>query len=263
MNDTSKLSKKERKELAKQERANLHAKESIKKYVVYGVVVLVILAVGYVWWNNRLDVPQELVIRDPGEIHQVDVVKGDPNAPVVLTEYSDFQCPACAAYYPMIMEMTEVFGDDLAFVYRHLPLKQIHFQAELAAQAAEAAGKQDMFWEMHDMLFDRQAEWSNNRGARNLFAQYAQDLGLDADRFARDMSSQEVRSKVEADYLNALSLRLDSTPTFFLQGERIANPASPDEFEALIAQALEDTTTSVDNMEHEFDQDGETLDQDE
>lgn len=96
----------------------------------------------------------------PNVISPDDWVQGDRNSKVVLIEYSDFQCPACAAYFPIIKQLNEEFDGKIAFVYRHYPLVNIHPYAEPMARAAEAAGKQGKFWEMYDMIFSKQAEWS-------------------------------------------------------------------------------------------------------
>jgi len=89
-----------------------------------------------------------------------DHYKGNPDAQVVLIEYSDFQCPACRAYIPIITSLIEQFPDDLVVVYRHFPLQSVHANARAAAEASEAAAKQGKFWEFHDILFDKQTEWS-------------------------------------------------------------------------------------------------------
>ena len=200
-------------------------------YIVLGIVGLGLF--GY-WWTNRVSVPQSHITRETSQIYEDDWVKGNRDASVILTEYSDFQCPACASYAFMMDELIEERGDSVAIVYRHLPLKQIHPQAVLAASAAEAAGMQGKFWEMHDLIFENQLKWSNNRSARNMFIEYAELLDLDIDQFKSDLNSPKVKSKVEGDYLNALSLRLQGTPSFFLNGERIENPASLDSLIQLI-----------------------------
>jgi len=162
-----------------------------------------------------------------------DFVQGNSAAPVTLIEYSDFQCPACASYYPFLKELMKQDGDRIQFVYRHFPLPQ-HKNAKLAAQAAEAAGKQNKFWEMHDLLFENQKDWAESRSADELFAGYASSLELDLDQFSRDLDTSEIKAKIEADYNGGVAAGVNSTPSFFLNGKKIENPRSLDEFEQLI-----------------------------
>lgn len=166
--------------------------------------------------------------------------KGARDAKVTLVEYSDFECGACAAYYPIVQALLEEFGAKVQFVYRHFPLRQIHASAEYAARASEAAGKQGKFWEMHDLLFEKQSEWSAVYSGTTIFEEYASVLGLDVARFANDMTSKEVGDKVERDYASGLKSGVNSTPTFFLNGKKIATPRSYAEFESIIKQALDE-----------------------
>lgn len=174
-----------------------------------------------------------------GAVSSSDNVKGSRESKVVLVEYSDFQCPACAAYYPLVKEAAKEFGGEAQFVYRHFPLSQIHGNAELAARAAEAAGKQGRFWDMHDMIFEKQSEWALEKNARELFTHYAESLGLDLERFGQDIDSSEVAAKVSDDYQGGLNSRVNSTPTFFLNGQKLQNPRSYDEFRTIIRKAID------------------------
>ncbi|MDP4009229.1 MAG: DsbA family protein, partial [bacterium] len=109
------------------------------------------------WTTSQKSVETEDVAREEAQmVRDTDQVKGSREARVVLVEYSDFQCPACQFYADWISQLAESFGEDIAIVYRHFPLRSIHQQAELAAVASEAASKQGMFWEYHDLLFERQ-----------------------------------------------------------------------------------------------------------
>jgi len=167
-----------------------------------------------------------------------DWVKGNREAKVVLIEYGDFQCPACAFYYPVLKKLSEEFGDKLAIVYRHFPLTSIHPNAKSAAFAAEAGGKQGKFWEMHNLIFENQSEWKDKRKPDEIFINYAQRLNLNIDQFKTDLASKEIRQKVENAYQNAVRLGLNSTPTFFLNGKKITNPRNYEEFKNLILQAI-------------------------
>ena len=142
------LSKKERREVRKQEKAEELAKDRQKRAArkaLGWVVVLGLIAVGaFAVISKRGSVNEAVNIED---VRAGDWIKGEEGAPVILIEYSDFQCPACAAYSGMVRELVAELPDKLVFVYRHFPLKSIHDNAEPAARAAEAAGKQDKFWE--------------------------------------------------------------------------------------------------------------------
>ncbi|HSG05801.1 MAG TPA: thioredoxin domain-containing protein, partial [Nitrospiria bacterium] len=163
--------------------------------------------------------------------------KGAEDSPVVLIEYSDFQCPACASYYPSLKLLTEEFGDRIRFVYRHFPLEQ-HVHAVPTARAAEAAGEQGKFWEMHDLLFENQRDWANKETAVDAFFQYAVDLGLDPVRFRKDFESPETGQAVEDDLNSGLGANVPGTPTFFLNGLQIENPKSHQEFRDVLRAAL-------------------------
>ncbi len=174
-------------------------------------------------------------------IDERDWIKGNKESPIVLIEYSDFQCVACANYYPLLKELASEFGDDVAFVYRHFPLRQIFPNAQIAGQAAEAAGKQGKFWEMHDMIFEGQRNWSRQRQgqAEETFASYAAALNLDIEQFKRDIHSKSVEDKVNSDYQSGVRAGVNSTPIFFLNGKRIQNPRSYEEFRKLIQAAID------------------------
>jgi len=164
-------------------------------------------------------------------------VKGGKEALATLIEYSDFQCPACGSYYPILKKVSEDLGAKVRFAYRHFPLPQ-HKNAKLAATVAEAAGKQGKFWEMHDLIFQNQSDWSEDKNAAVLFAKYAQDIDLDLARFQTDVASDEIKAKIENDYKSGVKAGVDSTPSFFLNGKKINNPRNYDEFKNAIEQAL-------------------------
>ncbi len=165
--------------------------------------------------------------------------KGNEEAKIILTEFSDFQCPACGAYYPIMKKVAEDFGDRVKFSYRHFPLKDIHPNSELAARVAEEAGLQGKFWEMHDVIFENQELWSASTNARQMFLTYAGVIGLDADRLEADIDSPEVADKVESDYQTGFTLQVFGTPTFFLNGVKLTpNPRSYDEFKIILETAL-------------------------
>lgn len=161
-----------------------------------------------------------------------DQIKGNPEAKTVLMEYSDFQCPACGAYSPIVKQIVEESKDKIVFAYRHFPLSQ-HRNAEAAALAAEAAGKQNKFWEIHDLIFEKQADWSESRNAEELFIKYAAELNLNIGQFKNDLILKEIKDKVKNDLRSGEEAGVNATPTFFLNGKKIA-PRSYEEFKQLI-----------------------------
>lgn len=174
------------------------------------------------------------ISKEPPPVKADDWTKGNPQAENILIEYSDFQCPACRIYHPIIQQLIEKYPDQILFVYRHFPLIQIHQNAELAARAAESAGKQGKFWEMHNLLFERQDEWAKSSKAEELFIQYAQSLNLDVQKFVQDLNSEEIKKKTQKALEEAISLGLNSTPTFFLNGKQITPSPSLSSFESLL-----------------------------
>jgi protein-disulfide isomerase len=144
-----------------------------------------------------------------------DHASGAEDAPVTLVEYGDYQCPACGAAYPMIKAIQERLGAKLRFVFRNMPLNEVHPNAEMAAEAAEAAGAQGKFWEMHDALYENQ----DQLGAE-LVAKLAKRLHLDGVRFDHDLTTRRFRDHVKRDFLGGVRSGVNGTPTFFIDGTR-------------------------------------------
>lgn len=142
-----------------------------------------------------------------------DHVRGNPAARLRLVEYADFECPYCGLAYPYVKRLCERLGDELAEVFRPFPLIEIHPHALHAAQAAEAAGLQGKFWEMHDCLFEHQRRLSD----RDLL-RYASELQLDVERFERDIASPPVLAAIERSLQHGAAEGVNGTPTFFLNG---------------------------------------------
>jgi protein-disulfide isomerase len=145
---------------------------------------------------------------------------GAGSAPVTIEEFADFQCPPCGRLYPELKRIEAEFSPRLRLIFRHFPLES-HEHAEEAARASEAASAQGRFWEMHDLLFERQREWGAATDVRPLFNGYAQTLGLDVERFKRDMEGQESAARVLSDKQRGLSVQVSGTPTLFLDGREI------------------------------------------
>ena len=167
-------------------------------------------------------------------------IKGNnKDAKVTLVEYSDFQCPTCATFAPLVQSLAGLYPEELRIVYRHYPLPA-HKNAPLAALSAEAAGKQGKFWEMHDKLFTSQSDWSGSDNSAVQFRKYVEELGLNLEQYDQDIKSEEVRKAVETDSESAIRSRVAGTPTFFLNGKSIALPRSLKEFQKLVDKALKE-----------------------
>lgn len=179
-------------------------------------------------------------------VSESDWVIGKEDAPVTLIEYSDFQCPACAFYLPLVEDLRRQNADKLRFVYRHFPLS-IHRNAEAAAIASEAAGRQGKFWAMYQTLFERQNEWEGELNPVNKFAAYAALIGADVKQFLLDYQDKALKDKVRASYRDGFAAGVSATPTFFLNGQKITNPQSPDVFQRLIDEAAAAAARSVDS----------------
>lgn len=165
-----------------------------------------------------------------------DIVAGPENAPVTVIEYSDFQCPACKAYAPLVKALIESSNGKMRFVYRHFPLPQ-HANAVPTAVASEAAARQKKFWEMNEIIFAKQNEWASSNNADELLRAYAKELGLNLEGFDTDMQDSAIREKVEADRASGTAAGVNSTPTFFVNGEKIQNPRTLEEFKQIINDA--------------------------
>lgn len=167
-----------------------------------------------------------------------DSYQTDPKAPVTLVEFGDYECPACSAYKPLVKQALNDFPGQLNFVFRNFPLPQ-HANANVSSYAAEAAGLQGKFWEMHDKLYDTQKDWATSSDAKSIFLGYAKDMGLDVSKFTQDLDSQKIKDKVSRDEADGNLLNINSTPTFYINGVKIENlPGSYDAFKVIISDAL-------------------------
>jgi protein-disulfide isomerase len=181
-------------------------------WLIVGLITVALI--GGLWWYGNVSAARNNEGVEINTVHR----KGPENARVQLVEYSDFQCPACASFQPVVADVLEQFGDQISFEYRHFPLTALHPYAEPAARAAEAAGQQGQFFAYHDKLFAEQASWSksNPTGA---FLRYADELGLDVEKFSRHLRSSLLREKVRADAASGREKQLVGTPSFFLNGQ--------------------------------------------
>lgn len=205
-------------------------------WVIIGIITVLLFG-GAIWYS-----------KSSGEKNNEGVTvtehsKGNADAAVVLTEYSDFQCPACGAFEPVLEQTLAKYGDKIRFEYKHYPLP-IHQFAVQAAQASEAAAQQGKFFEYHDRLFAEQKTWSTSQTPQVFFLQYAQDLGLNVDQFKRQMQSSIIKDAVKKAQKDAGNMGLTGTPSFFLNGQKM-EINSYEDFTAQIAAAVDPTAAAA------------------
>ncbi len=207
---------------------------STKAWIIFAVICVAVFS-GLVIWSGRDRVDVSKV--NTNKVQSSADVSGDigdhtfgnKNAKVVLVEYGDFQCPACGSAHPTVRKLTEKYQDQMLFVFRNFPLTQIHPNARAGAAAVEAAGLQGKYWELHNLIFESQDEWSSSstadRGA--IFASYAEKVGLDKNEFNSVLKKESTRISKKIDFDRALGNKLgvNSTPTFYLNGKKLEGNA--------------------------------------
>lgn len=201
------------------------------------VLILLALIVGFagIFWfskNSKKDATSTSAAQASNHI------TGEGKKGVTVVEYGDYQCPACYQYEPIIEAVRDKYKADIYFQFRNFPITSKHPNAMVSARAAEAAAKQNKFWEMHDLLYKEQQSWSSSSTPTTFFEQYAQQLSLDVAKFKQDMNSTEVNATINADMADATSKNVEGTPTFFIDGKKITTPNSVEEFGKLIEEAI-------------------------
>jgi NhaA family Na+:H+ antiporter len=212
-------------------------------FIIVAVVALATLGSGAMLYRAKLPhsltIPQDKSVSRTGDAESMHI-RGNAGAPVTLEEFGDFQCPPCGSIAGFLDELVKEYEPRLRIVFRNLPL-EMHEHARDAALAAEAAGLQGRFWDMHDVLYREQATWSKADNTRELFDSYAGMIGLNPDQFKKDMEGEKARVRVESDEQRANSLGIKMTPTVFINDRQIApNDKTPDGLRAAINAALKE-----------------------
>lgn len=201
------------------------------------------------WIGNPLEVatgvPSGEVDEDgnPVEVQPADQVTGGENAQVTIIEYADFECPACGLFWSELKQVEAAQGDNIKLIFRHNPLTSIHPNAFVAHRAAHAAAQQGKFWEMYDLLFERQNNWSRQGSgattsdASTIFEGYAQELGLNLDQYRQDRDSEETLDYINSHLDSGRQLSVVGTPTLYINGELVES-RSATEINALIENIL-------------------------
>ncbi len=212
----------------------------MKKYlapVIFTVIIVVILffAIRALVSSGNDSKPEDTASPTPQALtqKQKDQLKegqkyGNGQATVVLTEFGDFECPACKQYESTIEELRQKYSDKMLFVWKHFPLfPQPHKNARNAAYASEAAANQGKFWEMHDALYEKQDEWVSLSDPKDKFVGYARELNLNVDTFTKDYDNQAGKANIDRDLAFGKEIKLSGTPSFFINGEAYQTSGGP------------------------------------
>ena len=219
----------------------------MKRFLPFIIVIIVaLLAVGggAVFYQKKRSANAPLTISKSERETSGETVHilGPTNAPVTIEEFGDFQCPPCGRLSEPLNEMQKKYN--LRLIYRNFPLP-VHAHAREAACAAEAAGRQGKFWEMHDLLYREQAVWSRSMDARALFNAYAGMLQLDLGRFRDDLDSDQVQQKIETDKARGTTIGVKTTPTLFLNNQAVPpDESNPEKLPALVEAAIKNPKPS-------------------
>ena len=225
-------------------RASQFILKIMKKYLPFAIIIIVLaaaLGASFVLWKNRggpavnsnsTFATTGLPTSNPATNQPAKDTTGStrPNvkvsSPVVIEEFGDYQCPPCGQLYPELKQIELEYGDQVKIVFHHFPLMMKHKNALLAAHAAEAARNQNKFWEMHDLLYRNQKEWSELADARPVFESYARQLKLKMDQFDNDLQSNQIDQRISADIQRGTSLGVTGTPTVFLDSRLLRYDAT-------------------------------------
>jgi protein-disulfide isomerase len=190
-------------------------------FVIIAAVLVVAVGAGVLMFRSSQ--PQPLTTPTPagGSVASSNVAPS--KGAVMIDEYGDYQCPPCGGLHPIIKTLKGEYGDRIQFAFHHFPIIQLHPHALEASYAAAAAGFQGKFWEMHNLLYESQSEWSQLGDFRPTLINFARQLGLDVPRFTRDMDGLQVVTVVSEDTQRGAALGVNSTPTLFINGQMIPN----------------------------------------
>ena len=195
----------------------------MKRYLPFAIVAGVFLiavtaGTSLFLWKQRVAATKAVSPGMPGA--EPAHLLGPIGARVQIEEFGDFQCPSCAALSPALNQAEQKYRGQVCIVFRHFPVAS-HQHAQAAARAAEAAGLQNRFWEMHDLLYGSQLVWTREAKVQEIFSQFAKSLGLDLERFNTDLERDQVNSRIVADQQRGASLGVNRTPAIFINGRRL------------------------------------------
>lgn len=204
-------------------------------WIIFSVVAVLLLG-GLVAWTRITNPPMDvsginnnsIVTASDQNGTIADHVTGSDAKKILFIEYGDFQCPSCEGAYPNVKTLLEEYGDTVTFIFRNFPLTSIHPNARAAAAVAEAAGLQGKYWEMNNMLYEKQSDWNNldAKQRTTIFNGYATTLGLDIEKFNMDIASKNVSQKISFDLALGKTAGVSATPSFFLNGKAVDDTTS-------------------------------------
>ena len=204
-------------------------------WIIFSAVVVLILG-GLIVWTRMANPPIDLAGVENNSVIAAseqngnigDHVKGKTDSNIRIVEFGDFQCPSCGGAASNVNTLMDEYGDRVGLVFRNFPLTTIHPNARAASATAEAAGLQGKYWEMHDLLYERQGDWSNQDATKRTetFNQYAEEVGLDIEKFKTDVASANVGKKISFDQALGKREGVSATPTFYLNGEKLDEETS-------------------------------------
>lgn len=227
MEENHKLTKKELKEQRRLEKlekaASAQGNKNMTAIIIGVVVVLFVAFFGYMIYSAKHQ--QAVDAAKPVQIANTGWFEGSPTAPNTLTEFADFQCPACGYFEPMVEKLLQDDKGKFKLQYKYFPL-QMHQYAMITAEAAEAAGRQGKFWPMHDQLFKQQEAIENSQNPQPIIDKIAQSIGLNMDQFHKDMKDKSVAAKIQSIQDEGIKLGVNETPTFYVNGHHLINPSS-------------------------------------
>ena len=206
------------------------------KGLIIGIIATVILIAGGVFLmsrgstgtapgngtkiNSEILSPQGAYVT--GGIANGSYLAASSSAKITLVEFGDYQCPACIEYHPLVKQLLSEYAGQINYVFRNFPLSQ-HVNAPASAYAAEAAGLQGKYWQMHDKIYESTGDWVALADPKSVFIGYAGLLGLDVKKFTSDIDSSDVKKKVQSDMNDGKVINLSETPTFYIDGVKIKN----------------------------------------
>lgn len=222
------------------------------KWLVIGIAATIILVIGGVFLMSRgssgsgtpgsTQISSDILVptgaNKTGGIENGNYLPATSSAKLTLVEFGDYECPACGEYNLLVKQLLTDFSGKINFVFRDFPLTQ-HANAVISSQAAEAAGLQGKFWQMHDKLYETQNDWSTSSDAKSIFIGYAQSLNLDINKFNADIDSAVIKNKIQSGTNDGNLINITQTPTFYLNGVKINNlTGSYGDLKKLISDAL-------------------------
>ena len=212
-----------------------------KEAKILGLIALVVIAVAaiFVFKKGPVPVPPGVPLDSKNLVRDTSHMTGKKDAKVTLIEFGDYECPACKAAEPILEQILNTYksNPNFNFVFRNFPLTEIHPYAEISAEATEAAAAQGKFWEMHNLLYEKQTEWVVPQAEQHI-VQYAKDLGLDVAKFQQALTDKTYSQIVQTDRADGDALQVNATPTFFLNGKAIVGAPTLDNLKSQIDEAL-------------------------